>query len=90
MAFKIKNYQFMTKVNPSNKNETKLDILSWHILTSDTIFHCSQNTKIFQGLSYLVSFSFIANVSTNKNIQNQKLRSLQYLGYPEKILIVLS
>ena len=35
----------MTKVNPSNRNETKSGI--GHI-QSDIIFHYSQNTKIFQ------------------------------------------
>ena len=39
---------FMTKVNPNNGNETKLDIFSWNIFKSDIIFHWLQNTKIFQ------------------------------------------
>ena len=37
----------MTKVNPSNGNETKSDIFSWDISKSDVIFHWSQNNKIF-------------------------------------------
>ena len=38
----------MDKVNPSNENETKSDILPWDILKSDISFYWSQNTKIFQ------------------------------------------
>ena len=38
----------MTKGNPNNGNETKSDIFPYDILKSDIIFHCSQNTKIFQ------------------------------------------
>ena len=38
----------MTKVNPSNGNETKLNNFPWDIFKPDTIFHWSQNTKIFQ------------------------------------------
>ena len=38
----------MTIVNPNNGNEKKLDIFPWDIFKSDIIFHCSQNTKLFQ------------------------------------------
>ena len=38
----------MTIVNPSNRNEKKLDIFPWDIFKSDIIFHWSQNTKLFQ------------------------------------------
>ena len=38
----------MTKVNPSNGNETKSDIFPLDMFKSDIIFHWSQNTKIFQ------------------------------------------
>ena len=38
----------MTKINPSNRNETKSDIFSGDIFKSDIIFHWSQNTKILQ------------------------------------------
>ena len=31
----------MTKVNPNNENETKLDIFPWDIFKSDIVFHCS-------------------------------------------------
>ena len=36
----------MTKVNPSNENETKSDIFLWDIFKSDTVYFLSQ--KIFQ------------------------------------------
>ena len=35
----------MTKVNPNNENEKKLDIFPWDIFKYDIIFHCLQNTK---------------------------------------------
>ena len=38
----------MTKVNPNNGNETKSDIFQWDVFKFDIIFHCSENTKIFQ------------------------------------------
>ena len=38
----------MIKVNPNDGNETKPDIFPWDIFKYDIIFHCSQNTKIFQ------------------------------------------
>ena len=38
----------MTKVNPSNGNETKSDISSWDIFKSDIFFHWSNNTRIVQ------------------------------------------
>ena len=38
----------MTKVNQSNKNETKSDIFPCDISKSDIIFQWSQNAKIFQ------------------------------------------
>ena len=31
----------MTKVNPSNRNETKSDIFPWEIFKSDIIFYWS-------------------------------------------------
>ena len=37
MTFKIKFLSFMTKVNPTDGNETKSDIFSWDIFKSDTI-----------------------------------------------------
>ena len=38
----------MTKVNPNNANERKLDIFLWYIFISDIIVQWSQNTKMFQ------------------------------------------
>ena len=38
----------MTKLNPNNGNETKSDSFPWDIFKSDTPFHWSQNTVIFQ------------------------------------------
>ena len=38
----------MTKVNPSNGNETKSYIFPWAIFKSDISLQWSQNTKMFQ------------------------------------------
>ena len=38
----------MTTVNQNNGNETKSDIFSLDIFTSDTIFHWSQTINLFQ------------------------------------------
>ena len=38
----------MPKVNPNDDKETKADIFSWDIFKSDSIFHWSQDTKIFR------------------------------------------
>ena len=50
MTFKIKISQFLTTLNPNNRNETKSDIFSWEIFKSDIIFRCSQNTQISKWL----------------------------------------
>ena len=41
----------MTKMNPSNRNETKSDIFPSGKCKSDIIFHWSQNNKKFQCLN---------------------------------------
>ena len=38
----------MTKVKPSNGNETKSDILPWDIFKSDNISLLSKINKVFQ------------------------------------------
>ena len=38
----------MSKVNPNNGNESKLDIFPYDI--SDITFYCLQNTKLFRWL----------------------------------------
>ena len=38
----------MTKVNPSNGNETKSDIFPWGIFKSDNISLLSKINKVFQ------------------------------------------
>ena len=38
----------MTKVNPSNGNETKSDIFPWEIFKSDNISLLSKINKVFQ------------------------------------------
>ena len=50
----------------NNRIEAKLDIRSWDISKSGITFLWSQNTKAFQLLLYLASFSFIVKVSANK------------------------
>ena len=46
MTFKIKIFQFMTKVNAKNENETKSAIFPWNIFKSDLIYILSNN-KVF-------------------------------------------
>ena len=58
---KSKFLSFMTERNP------KSSIFSWDIFKSDIMFDCSQYTKVFQLLSKLTSFNFIAKVNRNKN-----------------------
>ena len=38
----------MTKVNPSDGNETKFDIFPWDIFNSDALFFSSKNVNVFQ------------------------------------------
>ena len=42
-----KFFSFVTKVNPSNGNETKSDIFRWDILKSDAIFFYQKTLKCF-------------------------------------------
>ena len=47
MSLKSKFLSFMTKVNPSNGNETKSDIILWDIFKFVMIIYWSKNTKRF-------------------------------------------
>ena len=65
---KSKFLSFMTKVNPSNGNETKLDIFSWDIFKTDTLSFLSKNIKVFQCLSKSKVLSFMTKVNpSNRN-----------------------
>ena len=47
MSLKSKFLSFMTKVNPSNGNETKSGIILWDIFKIVMIIYWSKNTKRF-------------------------------------------
>ena len=65
---KSKFLSFMTKVNPSNGNETKSDIFSWDIFKTDTLSFLSKNIKVFQCLSKSKVLSFMTKVNpSNRN-----------------------
>ena len=53
----------MTKVNPNNENETKLEIFSWDIFKSEVISFFN----IFQLLSKSKFLSFTANETKQWN-----------------------
>ena len=46
----------MTKVNPSNRNETESDIFPWGIFKSDIIFISRKILKCFNDFLYLTLF----------------------------------
>ena len=66
MTFKIKIFQFMTKVNAKNENETKSAIFPWNIFKSDLIYILSNN-KVFQWHSKPKFHSFMTKLNPNIN-----------------------
>ena len=72
---KLNFLSFMTKVNPSNGNESKSDIFPWDIFKSDSMSFLSKNIKVFQWL-FKIEFSQFYDQSEPKQRKWIKIRHL--------------
>ena len=75
VTFKFENPQFMTKVNPSNRNEVKSYMFSWEMSKSDIISFLSKNIKAFQWLSKSVFLSFLNKANPKTEMKSTIFKS---------------
>ena len=73
MTYKIQKFiSFMTKVKPSNGNETKSDIFSWDIFKSNTISFYQKILKYFNDFQNSNISVLLTKVNPNNGIKTNQ------------------